>query len=189
MNVASHKHHQTQTQLEEEEQMIKAAQEDPRKFAPLYDKYYLRIFRYVFQRVHDEETAADITSQVFAKAIVNLPKYQFRGVPMAAWLYRVAGNELNQLFRQEKAHRHVHAKTDQLEQLIAETDEDYSQEQLEKLIVGLRDLKEEELQLIELRFFEERAFREIGEIVDLTENNAKVKTFRVIQKLKKMLTQ
>ncbi len=188
MNVASHNNHQTQSQIEQEEQMIRAAQEDPRKFAPLYDKYYLRIFRYVFQRVHDEETAADITSQVFAKAIVNLPNFQFRGVPLGAWLYRVAGNELNQFYRKNKAERLVHAKTEQLEALIAETDEDQSQEQLELLITGLRELKEEELQLIELRFFEERAFKEIGEILDLTENNAKVKTFRAVQKLKKIIT-
>jgi RNA polymerase sigma-70 factor (ECF subfamily) len=46
-------------------------------------------------------------------------------------------------------------------------------------------LKENELQLIEMRFFEKRSFREIGEILDLTENNAKVKTFRALAKLKK----
>lgn len=188
MNVASHKHHQTQADIEAEVEVIKAAQEDPRKFAPLYDKYYLPIFRYVFQRVSDEETAADITSQVFAKAIVNLPKYQFRGVPFGAWLFRVAGNELNQLFRKNKAERLVHAKTEQLEQIIEESDTEKGQEQLELLIEGLRELKPEELELIELRFFEKRSFREVGEILDLTENNAKVKTFRVIQKLKKLIT-
>ncbi len=47
-------------------------------------------------------------------------------------------------------------------------------------------LKEDQLQLIEMRFFEKRSFREIGEIVGLTENNAKVKTFRALIKLKQL---
>lgn len=187
MNVASHKHHQSSTQIEEEMRLIKAAQEDPRKFAPLYDKYYLRIFRYILQRVGDEEIAADVTSQTFAKAIFNLGKYEYRGVPFGAWLYRVAQNELNQVFRQQKAQRHVHAKTEHLEQIIEETEEDLTDERKSLLVQALRELNEEELQLIELRFFEQRAFKEIGEIVNLTENNAKVKTFRVVKKLRKLL--
>jgi RNA polymerase sigma-70 factor (ECF subfamily) len=47
-------------------------------------------------------------------------------------------------------------------------------------------LKEGQLQLIEMRFFEKRSFREMGEILDLTENNAKVKTFRALVKLKEL---
>jgi RNA polymerase sigma-70 factor (ECF subfamily) len=47
-------------------------------------------------------------------------------------------------------------------------------------------LKEKDLQIIELRFFEKRTFKEIGEILELTENNAKVKSFRAIEKLKKL---
>ena len=47
-------------------------------------------------------------------------------------------------------------------------------------------MKETDIQLIEMRFFEKRNFREIGEILDLTENNAKVKTFRAIDKLKQL---
>jgi RNA polymerase sigma-70 factor (ECF subfamily) len=47
-------------------------------------------------------------------------------------------------------------------------------------------LKDSQLQLIEMRFFEKRSFREMGEILDLTENNAKVKTFRALVKLKEL---
>jgi len=47
-------------------------------------------------------------------------------------------------------------------------------------------LKEKDLQLIELRFFEKRSFKEIGEILDITENNAKVKSFRALEKLKQL---
>ena len=47
-------------------------------------------------------------------------------------------------------------------------------------------MKEKDMQLIEMRFFEKRSFREIGEILEITENNAKVKTFRAIEKLKQL---
>ena len=53
-----------------------------------------------------------------------------------------------------------------------------------KLTHVLRKLKEKDLSLIEMRYFEKRSYREIGEIINVTENNAKVKTFRALQKLK-----
>ncbi|MGZ4055195.1 MAG: RNA polymerase sigma factor, partial [Bacteroidia bacterium] len=56
-------------------------------------------------------------------------------------------------------------------------------------IVGIiaEQLPEDELQMIEMRFFEKRSFKEIGEILEITENNAKVKTYRILEKLKKMI--
>jgi len=56
----------------------------------------------------------------------------------------------------------------------------------ERLGVILKKLTVDEFQLIEMRFFEKRPFSEIGELLDITENNAKVKTYRVIQKLKEL---
>jgi RNA polymerase sigma-70 factor (ECF subfamily) len=58
--------------------------------------------------------------------------------------------------------------------------------QKHRLVSCLGLLKEKDLQLIELRFFEKRSFKEIGEILDITENNAKVKSFRALEKLKQL---
>ena len=187
MSTSSHTYHYTADKLKEEEAQIRAAMEDTRKFGVLYDAYYLRIFRYIFQRVEDEDTAAEVTSLVFAKALQHLPKYQFRGVPFGAWLFRVAQNELNQLFRSRKARRFVNIQTERLGDLVEESGETFDEHQVEQLLEAIRTLKPHEVELIELRFFEKRSFREMGEILDLTENNAKVKTFRVVQKLKKVL--
>ena len=71
-------------------------------------------------------------------------------------------------------------------QVMDELLEDHSEEDRERLLKVLPLLKEDQLQLIEMRFFEKRSFREIGEIVGLTENNAKVKTFRALIKLKQL---
>jgi len=69
-------------------------------------------------------------------------------------------------------------------QVFEELDVDGLDEHKEKLKRVLRKINEKDLMLIEMRYFEKRSYREIGEILSVTENNAKVKTFRALQKLK-----
>lgn len=179
-------YHQSTFRLEDELRQIEIAKTDPRQFAPLYKKYHEAIFRYIYKRVDEEESAYDITSCVFVKAISNLPKYEFRGVPFSSWLFRIAKSELYQSFRDNKAKRTVSIDSVSIAQIIDDLNEDYSEEQRLKLMQILPQLKEQQLQLIEMRFFEKRTFREIGEIIGMTENNAKVKTFRALVKLKEL---
>jgi RNA polymerase sigma-70 factor (ECF subfamily) len=179
-------YHQSTFRLEDEMSLIEIAKKDPRQFAPLYKKYHEAIFRYVYKRVDDEEAAYDITSCVFVKALASLPKYEFRGVPFSSWLFRIAKSELYQSFRDKKAQRTVSLDSVTIVQFIDELNEDFSEEQRVILLNSLKLLKDHQLQLIEMRFFEKRSFKEIGEIVGLTENNAKVKTFRALVKLKEI---
>ncbi len=179
-------YHQSTFRLEDEMSLIEIAKKDPRQFAPLYKKYHEAIFRYVYKRVDDEEAAYDITSCVFVKALASLPKYEFRGVPFSSWLFRIAKSELYQSFRDKKAQRTVSLDSVTIVQFIDELNEDFSEEQRITLLSSLKLLKDHQLQLIEMRFFERRSFKEIGEIVGLTENNAKVKTFRALVKLKEI---
>ena len=182
-------YHHTEDKLLIELKWIKYAQENPRGFEPLYNKYYEQILRYIYQRIDDKETAYDIASQVFLKALNNIHKYEYRGVPFASWLYRIAKSELYQSFRDKKARRTVNVDTSNLSEMIDEMEEDTTEDTRKILIQMIKKLKEEEVQLVELRFFEKRSFREIGEILDITENNAKVKSHRVINKMKKLFNQ
>lgn len=182
-------YHHTEDKLMKELKWIKYAQEDPRGFEPLYNKYYEQILRYIYQRIDDKEMAYDIASQVFLKAMNNIHKYEYRGVPFASWLYRIAKSELYQSFRDKKARRTVNVDTTNLSDMIDEMEEDTSDDSRKMLIEMIRNLKEEEVQMVELRFFEKRSFKEIGEILDITENNAKVKSHRVIKKMKKLFKQ
>lgn len=177
-------YHQNAFRLEDELRQIEIAKKDPRQFAPLYKKYHEAIFRYIYKRVDEEESAYDITSCVFVKALAGLHKYEFRGVPFSSWLFRIAKSELYQSFRDKKAQRTVSLDSVTIVQFIDDLNEDFSEEQRTNLLNSLKLLKEHELQLIEMRFFEKRSFKEIGEILGLTENNAKVKTFRALLKLK-----
>jgi RNA polymerase sigma-70 factor, ECF subfamily len=179
-------YYQDTLRLEEENQLIQKAKLNPSHFAPLYKKYYESIFRYINKRVDEEEVAYDITSCVFVKALTNLSRYEFRGVPFSSWLFRIAKSELYQSFRDKQAQRTVKIDSVQIAQVIEDFIEDYSEENKAKLLKCLPLLKENQLQLIEMRFFEKRSFKEIGEIIGLTENNAKVKTFRALLKLKEL---
>jgi len=179
------RYHKTNDQLLEENTYVEASKKDPARFEYLYNKYHEQIFRYVWQRMDDKDLAFDVTSQVFMKALANIHKYQFRVVPFASWLYRIAKSEVYQSFKEKKAKRTVNIETSQVYEIIEELEEDCNEALKEELIRRIAELPEQDLQLIELRFFEKHSYREIGEIMDLTENNAKVRAYRVLKKLQK----
>ncbi|MCB0410272.1 MAG: sigma-70 family RNA polymerase sigma factor [Flavobacteriales bacterium] len=181
------KYHHSELQLQEEQVIVEAAKIDPNKFGPLYDKYYTQIYSYLYQRMDCKETAFDLTAQVFLKALTNINRYEFKGVPFASWLYRIAYSELMQLFREKKNKRAINADIGDLRHICEEVEEPYREEYLPLLKQEIASLKDEELQLVEMRFFERRPFKEIGEIMNITENNAKVRMYRILEKLKKSL--
>ena len=178
-------YHQSQNQLLSENDIVEAAKKDPKQFEALYKKYYEQIFRYIHQRMDDKEMAFDIASQVFLKAMINLPKYKYKGVPFSSWLYRIAMSEVYQSFKDKKSTRTVNVDTSNVEDIIEEVEEDNTEEMRQVLIEVIGDLPEVELQIIEMRYFEKRSYREIGDILGMTENNAKVKAYRIVEKLKK----
>ncbi|MFN3403967.1 MAG: RNA polymerase sigma factor [Cytophagaceae bacterium] len=172
---------------DQEQILIERAKKNPKDFAPLYEKYYKSIFLFVHRRVNDSSLASDISSQVFLKALSSLSKYKYQGFAFSSWLYRVAINEVNEFFRKNKVRRCFPLEFHGVESLFESFDsgdEDY-QEKEAKLIKALKSLETEDLQLIDLRFFEGRSFKEIAYLLNITENNAKVKTYRIIDKLKK----
>lgn len=187
MAINPHFHH-TDQQLNEELVIIEAAKLNPERFGPLYDKYYKQIFNYVYQRMDSKETAFDVTAQVFLKAMLNLQKYQFKGVPFASWLYRIAHNEVMQLFRSQKDKRAINADISDLRFICEEHDEPFFEEYIPAIKKLIQELNSDDLQMVELRFFEKRPFKEIAEILDITEVNAKVRMYRIIEKLKKSLS-
>jgi len=187
MAINPHFHH-TDQQLNDELAIIEAAKSDPARFAPLYNKYYKQIFNYVYQRMDSKDAAFDVTGQVFLKALTNLEKYSFRGVPFASWLYRIAHNEVMQLFRTQKDKRAINADIGDLRFICEENQSPFFEEYIPAIKQLIQELPQDELQMIELRYFEKRPFKEIAEILEITEVNAKVRMYRIIEKLKKLLS-
>lgn len=180
-------YHKSKAEIEAEIDCILLAQKDPSKFGPIYDKYFDEIFVYVYKRVGEEYTTSEVTSRIFQRCLEKLDKFRYMGVPFSAWLYRIAINEINQFFRKQKSHvRTVSVQDYQLENLFPEYlkigEEVDKTSVLPKILEILNPL---ELQLIELRFFEQNSFKEIGYLMNITEVNAKVKTYRILKKLQK----
>jgi len=182
----SNKHHKTKIEIEFELNQIRKAQNDPGEFAPIYNRYYDEIFIYISKRIGNYDAVADVTSKTFTNCLSKIEKFKDMGVPFSAWLYKIAINEVRQFFRAQKRYPRTICITDGDFQDISEealepSKYDKAQEIVPKL---LATLSEAELQCIELRFFEKKSFKEIGYLMGLTEVNAKVRTYRILKKLK-----
>ena len=190
MNYTKTHYHQSTSQIAREEHQINAAKKDPQQFDVIYNKYFLSIFKYVLVRVENKDLADEIVSRVFAKALYKLHQYKFKGLPFSSWLYRIAYNEINDAFRRSKSQRIVQVPINQLGDIMQEKEDPTPHkrdQQIKLLLNGIGKLNQDEIALLELRYFEKRPFREVGEILSIKEENAKVKTHRVIKKLRNII--
>ena len=165
--------------IEDERTLIEAAQADPVRFVEVYDRYVDRIYAYVSRRAGSRAVAEDITSEVFQQALANLSRFEWRGVPFAGWLYRMAANALADHWRRQAREEH---------DLPADLPDAHEHEELERR-VGLFQLVERlpELQrrVIELRFVEDRSIREVAAALDRSEGAVKQLQLRALENLRK----
>ena len=162
---------------------IQNAKKDPKHFGFLYEKYYEQIFIFIFKKIQKEDITGDICSKTFMKAMMNIEKYEDRGFPFSSWLYRIASNEVNMHFRKQKKEILIEINENSVIQLAAEIEVGNKDEQLTQILSGLEKLPLEKSQLIELRFFEELSFKEIGGIFDIPEATAKMRVYRILKEL------
>ncbi|MBL7917463.1 MAG: sigma-70 family RNA polymerase sigma factor [Bacteroidia bacterium] len=173
-----------QLQTIDEKKIIEDSKKDPQCFEALYNKYYEIILKFVFKRVESLDDCREVTAIVFTKALANIGKYTHKGFPFSSWLYRIAINEIAQFYRNQSKHRIISLNEKGLNNIVDEAGKET--ELITVLKTALMYLPKNDLLLIELRYFEEKSFSEIGDILEITENNAKVKTYRAIDKLKKI---
>jgi RNA polymerase sigma-70 factor (ECF subfamily) len=167
-----------------EKEWIERAKENPRWFEPLYEKYFSQIFRFIYKRHADETITAEICSEVFYKALIKIKHYKDRGYPFSSWLYKIALNESNQVFRKKKYQRVIPLDLLKSENLFDEFPLEDSPQDVEALKWAIHTLKPHELDIIELRFFNEMSFKDVALVLNITENNAKVKCYRILDKLR-----
>src|SRR5260370_39369120 len=98
-------HLMTGEEIRQEYETIDRAKKDPAAFGPLYEKYFDRIFNFIFAQTDDEDLTADLCSQTFLMALDHVHKYEFRGVPVSAWFYKIASNEVNKHFNKTKSRK------------------------------------------------------------------------------------
>lgn len=136
------------------------------ELASLYESYYDRIARYAFVRLGNQADAEDLASEVFLRALESLDSYRERGVPMQAWLFRIAHNLIVDHFRKSAKQKTisidtviVKAETDPEEQAIAGLE-------VARIIKALGRLTESQRKVIELRFFGELTSEEAGHVLN-----------------------
>lgn len=166
---------------------IQKSQKDRKFFSYLYEKYYEQIFVFIYKKIQDESVCGEVCSRIFLKAITHIDKYEDRGFPFSSWLYRIASNEVNQFFRSQKKNIWVQVDENSVASIASELEIEEDEKQLERILRAMEELPQEKSALIELRFFEDRSFKEIASIFAISEASAKMKVYRIIESIKKSL--
>jgi RNA polymerase sigma-70 factor (ECF subfamily) len=162
----------------DERLLIEAAQQDPARFAELYEQNFDRVYAFIARRVRDRDSAQEITSEVFHQALANLGRFQWRGVPFAAWLLRIAANAISD--RWKAGARESDLPDNELEERGVERAIE-RQAMLAKLV----DTLPEDQRLVVLRrFVEQRSIRDIAQELGRSEGAVKQLQFRALQTLK-----
>jgi RNA polymerase sigma-70 factor (ECF subfamily) len=165
--------------IEQERQLIEAAQEDPRRFAELYEANFERVYAFIICRVHDRTQAEDLTSEVFHHALANLRRFEWRGVPFVAWLFRIAVNAIADAWRRSSHPNHDPASLDGLES------SDWRElERRAALFQLVNRLPEDQRSVIIQRFVEQKSIRDIAQEFGRSEGAIKQLQYRALENLR-----
>ena len=167
--------------------LVQATQGDSEAFGVIYERYVGRIYNYIYYRTGNVADAEDLTARVFYRAIQHIGNYRDRGVPISAWLYRIAHNLVANWHRDNsrrkeipldeglmRGHNGGHPEFELLEN-----------ENREYLLEVLRKLHPDRQQLLILKFVEHLPNAEIGEIMGRSEGAIKSLYHRTLISLRK----
>ena len=172
---------------ENELEIIEKAKRDIKYFEILYRKYFPMINNFVYRRIYDEDLKNEIVADIFFKVMKKLNSFKVLKngrTSFSAWLYRIAVNEINQHYRDEKKFNKILeserkdfiSNLEEKEPLLNVTFEDVKEK--------MKKLKPKEQNIIALRFFEKLSYEQIAQILNINEGAAKVRLHRAMKKLK-----
>lgn len=155
-------------------------------FGDLYDLYANKIYNFIYFKIHHKETAEDLMSQTFLKALEKLDQFNPQKGNFSSWLYRIARNNVIDHVRTNK---NITELTETLElskeeDFAGKIDTDENKKELRKV---LKKLKPDQQELVILRVWHELSYKEIAEITGKKENNLKMKFSRTLNSLRKEL--
>jgi RNA polymerase sigma-70 factor, ECF subfamily len=168
----------------DERLLIEAAQQDPARFADLYDINFERVYAYVVRRVRDRAEAEDLTAEVFHQALANLKRFEWRGIPFAAWLFRIAANLISDRWQRSGREISNDEKIDAAQVSPAEIEEVERRAALFKLV---DTLPAEQKNVVVLRFVEQKSIKEVARQIRKTEGAVKQLQFRALSNLRARL--
>lgn len=161
--------------LGEENILTRAAQGDGEAFGALYERYVGRIYNYIYYRTGNAYDAEDLTARVFYRAMRHIGNYRDRGLPISAWLYRIAHNLVANWHRDNSRRKEIPLEEGmQGRNTPSHPEVDLLQgEERERLMRVIRRLTPERQQLLILKFVEHMSNAEIGQIMGRSEGAVK----------------
>jgi RNA polymerase sigma-70 factor, ECF subfamily len=165
----------------DERLLVEAAQQDPARFAELYELNFERVYAYVVKRVQDRAESEDVTAEVFHQALANLKRFEWRGIPFAAWLFRIAANLISD--RWQRSGREV-CDEDAIELAQVSPAEIEEVERRATVFRLVDTLPAEQKRVVVLRFVEQKSIKEVAKAVRKTEGAVKQLQFRALSTLR-----
>ena len=154
----------------------------------LYEEYYDKIARYAYVRIGNKAEAEDIAGEVFLKALDSLKSYKERGIPMQAWLFRIAHNLVADYYRRIKKQKTVPIENTQIESDINPVTAAEQNLDIERVKKAMEQLTQEQKEVIKLRFFSELTSREAGQVLNKSDGAVREMQRAAIEKLRNILS-
>ncbi len=173
---------------DEERRLVeRAIARDQSAFAELYDRHVVRVYRHIYYLVNDAREAEDLTAQTFLKAWEAIDRYKERGAPIVAWLLRIAHNLTISYLRSKRDHSELdetfvdHKRGGNPEEVLEQSSDERS---VREAVLRLRD---EQRQVIMLRFVEEMDYREVAAVIGKSVPAVRVIQHRALGNLRKLM--
>jgi RNA polymerase sigma-70 factor (ECF subfamily) len=175
----------------DEEQLVEQAKTDPETFGKLYELYVEKIYSYVYYRIGNHHDAEDLTAKVFHRALNHIHNYNQRGIPFAAWLYRIAHNLVANWHRDRRRRQVVGLEQVNMSSERQETPHQAAERTNERelLLDAIQQLPPERQTLLTLKFVERMSNAEIGRVMGRSEGAIKSLYHRTLVSLKSLLAE
>ncbi len=173
--------------VEEAGLVRRAIMRDREAFGDLYDRHVIRVYRHIYYLVGNAAEAEDLTAQAFLQAWEAIDRYQIRGAPFVSWLLRIAHNLAVSHLRSRKDGSELpetlvdHSRHGNPEEVLQQ------QAEGERVRAAILRLREEQRQVIMLRFVEDLEYREVAEIVGKSVAAVRVIQHRALNALRKQI--
>ncbi len=173
---------------ENEEDLAAAlAARDHAAWQQLFDEHHQRIFHFALIRTGDRSDADDLASTVFTEAVKGIDSFTYRGLPVSAWLFRIARNEIADHMKR-RASRPAHSLTDErVAQTLSARDAIAPGDDMRDVSHALGQLKDEYRDVILLRFVHGLNVAETAAVMDKSEGAVKVTQTRALQSLRRVI--
>ena len=155
-----------------------------RAFEMLMKRYTSQVYGAAIRLMKDEDNAQEVTQMAFIQAYRQLDSW--RGENFGAWVTIIANHIALRLLEKEKRRQ-----TDPLDENVDTPDETYDElkeQRLQSLEAAVVGLPEADRQIIQWHYYENIPLQAIAQRLGQTENNIKVRMYRIRERLKKVLT-